>query len=156
LTALVHRLFPGTDPDGLPLGCDSALSSAVHEFDRRNPEDDPVWFQYFDAAELAAELGHCFRDVGRAADATQHASQSLAATGKATFERSDFFAAVVLADAYLAAGELEQACGVALKALAAGEQLRSARCVNYLRDFGQRLAAVGASPTVTEFHEQAR
>ena len=60
-----------------------------------------------------------------------------------TFLRSDFFATIVLADAHLAAGELEQACGVALKALRAGEQIRSARCVNYLREFGQRLAAIG-------------
>jgi len=64
-------------------------------------------------------------------------------------------AAAVLADAHLAAGELEQGCIVALKALTAGEQIRSARCVNYLREFGQRLAAAGTSHPAAEFHEQA-
>jgi hypothetical protein len=135
--------------------CDAALAAAVREFERRNPEDDPAWFQYFDEAELAAEIGHCFRDVGRAADATQHASQSLAAVEGPGFQRSDFFAAVVLADAHLAAGELEQACGVALNALTAGEQIRSARCVNYLREFRQRLAGVGDNAAAAEFYEQA-
>lgn len=77
--------------------CDAALAAAVREYERRNPENDPEWFQYFDEAELEAEFGHCFRDVGRAADATQHASQSLAAVNGPVFERSDFFAAVVLA-----------------------------------------------------------
>ncbi len=135
--------------------CDAALSKAVRMFDRRNPDDDPAWIRYFNEAELAAELGHCFRDLGRAVDASQHASQSLMAIDETTFLRSDFFAAIVLADAHLAAGELEQACGVALKALGAGEQIRSARCVNYLREFGQRMAAIGQCSGVTEFQEKA-
>jgi hypothetical protein len=62
---------------------------------------------------------------------------------------------MVLADAHLAAGELEQACSVALKALTAGEQIRSARCVNYLREFRQRLALAGNGRSAAEFNEQA-
>jgi hypothetical protein len=135
--------------------CDAALSEAVRMFDRRNPDDDPAWIRYFNEAELAAELGHCFRDLGRAVDASQHASHSLVAVDDAAFLRSDFFAAIVLADAHLAAGELEEACSVALKALGAGEQIRSARCVNYLREFAQRLAAVGQCAGVMEFLEEA-
>jgi hypothetical protein len=46
--------------------CDAALAAAIREFDQRNPGDDPAWFQYFNEAELAAEFGHCFRDLGRA------------------------------------------------------------------------------------------
>jgi len=108
-------------------GCDRSLSEAVREFERRNPEDDPAWIAYFDESELSAEFGHCRRDLGRAADAAQYASRSLAAVDETTFMRSDFFAMMVLADAYLDAGEREQACSVALNALAAGEQIRSAR-----------------------------
>ena len=75
--------------------------------------------------------------------------------GDGTFARSDFFATMVLADAYLAAGELEQACGTALVALAAGEQIRSGRCVNYLREFRDHLARAGDTAAVREFSEQA-
>lgn len=57
--------------------CDSALSEAVKEFERRNPEDDPEWISYFDDAELSAEFGHCFRDLGRPTNATQYANQCL-------------------------------------------------------------------------------
>jgi hypothetical protein len=124
-------------------GCDRALAEAVREFERRNPEDDPDWIRYFDESELSAEFGHCLRDLGRATDAAQYASRSLMAVDATTFMRSDFFVTMVLADAHLAAGELEQACSVALKALTAGEQIRSARCVNYLREFRQRLALAG-------------
>lgn len=55
--------------------CDRAMSAAVREFERRNPSDDPAeWFNYFNDAELAAELGHCNRDLGRATDASTYAS----------------------------------------------------------------------------------
>ena len=136
--------------------CDIALSQAVREFERGKPEDDPAWIQYFDEAELSAEFGHCFRDLGRPVDASQHASQCLAAIDETTFLRSDFFATVVLADAYLAAGELEQACNVALKALASGEQLRSARCVRYVGEFRQRLISTGNALVAADFQEQTR
>jgi hypothetical protein len=135
-------------------GCDRALAEAVREFDHRKPEDDPAWIQYFDESELCAEFGHCLRDLGRATDATRYASRSLVAVD-GTFGRSDFFVTMVLADAHLAAGELEQACGVALKALTEGEQIRSARCVSYLREFRQQLATVGNCRQAAEFHEQA-
>ena len=125
-------------------GCDRALADAMREFERRNPEDDPGWIRYFDESELSVEFGHCLRDLGRATDAAQYASRSLVAVDGA-FARSDFFVTMVLADAHLASGEIEQACAVALKALTEGEQIRSARCVNYIREFRDRLATAGNS-----------
>ena len=56
----------------------------------------------------------------------------------------------------MAAGDLEQACATALRALTAGELIRSGRCVNYLREFRQHLARAGDATLVTDFHEQAR
>jgi transcriptional regulator with XRE-family HTH domain len=140
---------------GDPKGCDRSLAEAVREFERRNPDDDPEWIRYFDESELSAEFGHCLRDLGRAADAAQYASRSLVAVDETTFMRSDFFAMMVLADAYLDAGEREHACSVALKALTAGEPIRSARCVKYVREFHQRLTTGGISRSAAEFYEQA-
>jgi hypothetical protein len=62
---------------------------------------------------------------------------------------------MVLADAYLDQGEVEQACDVALRALAIGEQLKSARCGAYVDEFRARLAKVGDSPVAKAFVEQA-
>jgi transcriptional regulator with XRE-family HTH domain len=135
--------------------CDRALADAVHEFERRTPDNDPLWIQYFDEAELSAEFGHCLRDLGRPTQAAQYASASIAAVDDVTFLRSDFFAAIVLADAHIASGEVEQACEVALKALASGEQIRSARCISYLREFQQRLAHASDSRVAAEFGERA-
>jgi hypothetical protein len=63
---------------------------------------------------------------------------------------------MVLADAHLGAGDLEQACATALRALTEGELLRSARCVNYLRDFRQHLTRAADATAVAHFGEQAR
>jgi hypothetical protein len=136
-------------------GCDQALGDAAREFEHRMPGNDPEWIKYFNESELSAEFGHCLRDLGRSAQAAEYASASVAAAGDLVTSRSDFFATIVLADAHIAAGEVEQACGVALKALMAGEQLRSARCISYLLDFRRRLTANGDSRTVAEFQEQA-
>lgn len=135
--------------------CDRALTAAVREFERRTPENDPAeWFGYFNESELAAELGHCNRDLGRPVDASVYASQSLGPTPSG-YVRSDFFATMVLADAYLDQGEAEKACEVALEALQIGEQLKSARCGAYVDEFRGRLSRIGKSRAVTDFLEQA-
>lgn len=134
--------------------CERAMSAAVREYERRNPQRDPEWFQYFDEAELAAELGHCNRDLGRPVDASTYAARSVGLNGEAA--RSDFFATMVLADAYLDQGDVDQACEVALRALQVGEQLKSARCTAYVDEFRQRLSPLGDVPVVRDFTEQAR
>jgi tetratricopeptide (TPR) repeat protein len=133
--------------------CSRALSESVTEFDRANPEDAPAWMQYFNESELSAEFGHCMRDLGRASDAVRYADSSIKAS-EAAFGRSDFFVSLVLADAQLAAGDAEQACRVALKAISSGDQIRSARCVSYLREFARSLPANPNGP-IAEFREQA-
>ena len=52
---------------------------------------------------------------------------------------------MVLADSYLDQGEVEEACGVALRAIRIGEQLKSARCHSYVEEFRVRLSKVGDS-----------
>ncbi|QFX81660.1 hypothetical protein GEV49_12505 [Streptomyces sp. SYP-A7193] len=130
--------------------CEASLSAATRALDSRNSGDEPEWINYFDAAELAAEAAHCFRDVNRARHAVAHAENAMSGS----HVRSDFFATMVLADAHLRAGDVEEACRVALDALDLGEQLKSARCVSYLAEFGQNLSRV-ESTTTQGFHQVA-
>jgi transcriptional regulator with XRE-family HTH domain len=132
--------------------CEHALSEGVREFERGDLENNPPWFQYFNESELNAEFGHCMRDLGKSADAVRYAGDSLGASGN--FVRSDFFVSIVLADSHLAAGNLEQACAVALRALSDGEQIRSARCVSYLREFVRHLRGRDGG-LLDDFREQA-
>ncbi|MET8848014.1 XRE family transcriptional regulator [Amycolatopsis sp. NPDC004625] len=134
--------------------CDKAMSSAVKEFERRDPDNDPAdWFSYFNEAELAAELGHCNRDLGRAVDGVAFASQSLGPTSSG-YVRSDFFATMVLADSHLDSGDVSQACEVALKAIEIGETLKSARCGAYVGEFRTRLDRVGRTAESADFIER--
>lgn len=132
--------------------CEAALSAATKALESRNSDDEPEWISYFDEAELAAEAAHCFRDVNSARRAVAHAENAMSGS----HVRSDFFATMVLADAHLRAGDVEEACRVALDALDLGEQLKSARCVNYLAEFRQNLAATGRSSAARDFSQQAR
>ncbi|MBP0455986.1 helix-turn-helix domain-containing protein [Streptomyces montanisoli] len=130
---------------------ETALSEAAKALDASNASDEPEWITYFDAAELAAETAHCFRDVRRARQAVEHAENAMSGS----HVRSDFFATMVLADAHLHAGDTEEACRVALDALDLGEQLKSARCVAYLTEFRQHLDALGPSAAQRDIMEQA-
>jgi transcriptional regulator with XRE-family HTH domain len=132
--------------------CGHALAQSMREFERSNPQNDPLWIRYFTESELSAEFAHCMRDLGRTDDAVQHAGNALGTSGE--FTRSDFFVSIVLADAHLAAGDVEQACTVTLRALNAGGQIRSARCVSYLREFTGHLPAT-SNRGLAEFREQA-
>lgn len=132
--------------------CDHALSESMREFERANPDSDPEWIRYFNESELSAEFAHCMRDLGRTADAIAHAGNGLGNFGDSA--RSDFFVSIVLADAHLTAGDIEQACSVTLRALAAGEKIRCARCVSYLREFIGHLPTT-SSRTLADFREQA-
>jgi hypothetical protein len=133
--------------------CSRALAASVKEFERADPANAPVWIQYFNESELSAEFGHCMRDLGRASDAVRYADSSIKAS-EAAFGRSDFFVSLVLADAQLAAGDAEQACSIALEAISSGDQIRSARCVSYLREFSNKLPADNGG-AVSVFREQA-
>ncbi|MFJ2561384.1 hypothetical protein ACIO02_00005, partial [Streptomyces sp. NPDC087568] len=132
--------------------CEAALSAATKALESRNNEDEPEWISYFDEAELAAEAAHCFRDVNSARRAVAHAENAMSGS----HVRSDFFATMVLADAHLRAGDVEEACRVALDALDLGEQLKSARCISYLTEFRRNLGAVGHNAAARDLAEEAR
>ncbi|WUH95734.1 hypothetical protein OG900_12715 [Streptomyces sp. NBC_00433] len=127
-----------------------ALTEAERFLDRRNHADEPEWITYFDDAELSAEAAHCFRDINSAQRSVEHAGNAMSGS----HIRSDFFATMVLADAHLRAGDIEEACRVALDALDLGEQLRSARAVSYLAEFRTALTPVQANAHVRDLHEQ--
>jgi tetratricopeptide (TPR) repeat protein len=158
-TATLTAHFHAMEARALAAGGDAAgsqraLSEAIRAFERRQPGDDPQWIMYFDEAELSAELSHCFRDTGRAADAITYARDSLDA-GTGASARSDFFVTMVLAEGYLAFGELEQACQTVRDALDLGERIKSARCAEYLRRFQRGTQPQSETTPVRELTEYA-
>ncbi len=134
-------------------GCGTVLVAAERAFQAPELGRDPEFISYFTEAELAAEVAHCFRDLGDARRADEHAALAIPSDGQ--YARSDFFVTMVRADALADQGDAEQACGVALGALRIGEPLTSARCVTYVREFRPRLDLFGDDRAVRDFTEQA-
>ncbi|MET9785410.1 hypothetical protein [Streptomyces canus] len=136
-------------------GCDLALSEAERQLSQRTADSDPAYIAYFDEVELAAEFGHCFRDLGRSVQATERGAGSI--FGDGLNNRSDFFATMVLAESYLGQGEIGRGFEIALNALQLGQGLKSARCVQYVREFHGRITdGVKRAADFRVFAEQAR
>lgn len=155
-TATLTAHFHAMEARALAAGQDAAgmhrsLGEAVRVFERRGSTADPEWISYFDDVELSAEFGHCFRDIGRAADAVTYATHALAGAGQSA--RSDFFVTMVLADGQLGSGEVEEACSTARSALEIGTLVKSARCAEYVRGFRRRLAPHAGHSAVRELAE---
>ncbi|MYR17357.1 regulator, partial [Streptomyces sp. SID6137] len=119
--------------------CTAALVRAERALEAARPGDEvPYWARFFDEAQLADELGHCHRDLQQFRAAAQHAERSLQLRAPA-YARSRLFCRVVLATARLGLGELDQACALATEAAAQAADMRSARAIEYIRDFERRL-----------------
>lgn len=136
-------------------GCDLALVEAEHKLGQRTADSDPPYIAYFDEIELAAEIVHCFRDLGRSVEATERGAGSI--FGDGVNNRSDFFATMAQAEAYINQGEIGRGFDVAMSALSLGEGLKSARCTQYVREFQGRLTNhMREAAEFQDFGEQAR
>ncbi|MCX4980469.1 regulator [Streptomyces sp. NBC_00572] len=119
--------------------CSASLVRAERALEAARPGDEvPYWARMFDEAQLADELGHCHRDLQQYRPAAQHAERALQLRAPG-FARSRLFCRVVLATSRLALGELEQACALGAEAAQQASEMRSARAVEYVRDFERRL-----------------
>jgi hypothetical protein len=134
--------------------CENALVEAERAFGQSNPDEDPVWFSYFDGAELADEFGHCYRDLGQPIAAARYAEIALNSSNSA-YPRSRVFTRLVLASARLGVGEVDDACREAALALPEIGRMHSHRTRTYLADFLSRLDGYGGHPAARDFRELA-
>ncbi|MER6480749.1 regulator, partial [Streptomyces filamentosus] len=134
--------------------CSASLVRAERALESARPGDEaPAWARAFDEAQLADDLGHCHRDLQQYRPAAQHAERSLQlrAPGHA---RSRLFCRVVLATARLALGELDQACALGAEAAQQAAEMRSARAIEYVRDFERRLEPYRDAPPVRTYRDR--
>lgn len=120
------------------------LARAEEAFARpRNTTDEPTWVRSYAGAELVAESGCAWRLLGDAARAADCARRALADLDHA-FARSAALNSVHLAEAHLAAGDLDAALDAARVAVPAIRPLTSHRPVQLVRGF--TAAATAAHP----------
>ncbi|MFE6872193.1 regulator [Kitasatospora sp. NPDC057692] len=136
--------------------CTTALVRAERALAAARTGDDlPSWARFFDEAQLSDEFAHCYRDLQQWRTSAQHAEKSLRLRSPA-YARSRIFCRLVLATARLGMGDLDEACGMATDALRAAGEMRSARSLEYVRDFHRRLTPYRGSPVARAFEETAR
>ncbi|MFD3474308.1 transcriptional regulator [Streptomyces sp. NPDC058695] len=130
----------------------AVAGSALAALERAEPDsgDDPAWIAHFDAAYLADELAHCYRDLGQAEAARRQAEASLAGHPQSRARRRAI-GLVLLATAQVQQREVEQACQTGTRAVELLGTLRSNRGAEYLDDFRQRLEPYRDEPVVREF-----
>ncbi|MFI2213639.1 regulator [Streptomyces sp. NPDC020141] len=119
--------------------CTASLVRAERALGAARPGDEvPHWARFFDEAQMSDEFGHCYRDLQQYRQAVQHAERSLQLRPSA-LARSRLFCRVVLASARLGLGELDQACALGAESALQAAEMRSARALEYVRDFERRL-----------------
>ncbi|MCM1947917.1 regulator [Streptomyces sp. G2] len=134
--------------------CSAALVRAERALEAARPGDEvPYWARSFDEAQLADELGHCHRDLQQYRPAAQHAERALQLRAPG-YARSRLFCRVVLATARLALGELDQACALGAEAAQQAAEMRSARAIEYVRDFERRLEPYRDAPPVRTYRDR--
>ncbi|MFE9041114.1 regulator [Streptomyces sp. NPDC007818] len=134
--------------------CSASLVRAERALEAARPGDEvPSWARAFDEAQLADELGHCHRDLQQYRPAAQHAERALQLRAPG-YARSRLFCRVVLATARLALGELDQACALGAEAAQQAAEMRSARAIEYVRDFERRLEPYRDAPPVRTYRDR--
>ncbi|GAA4922572.1 regulator [Streptomyces coeruleoprunus] len=132
----------------------ASLVRAERALETARPGDDvPYWARFFDEGQLADEFGHCHRDLQQYRAAAQHAERSLQLHSPA-YARSRLFCRVVLATARLGLGELDQACALGAEAAQQASEMRSARAVEYVRDFERRLEPYRDAAAVRTYRDR--
>ncbi|MEV7011457.1 hypothetical protein [Streptosporangium sp. NPDC051022] len=113
---------------------------------------DPEWTVMYGVEELNAEAGNCWRLLG-----AHHRAAACAEAAVSEFNerlpRSAQLNRVHAAEAYLEMGELEQALISVRTAIPVSKALSSARSVELIRRFDDRLEPYGDSVTVREFRD---
>ncbi|MFF7810664.1 regulator [Streptomyces roseolus] len=134
--------------------CSASLVRAERALESARPGDEvPHWARSFDEGQLADELGHCHRDLQQYRPAAQHAERALQLRAPG-YARSRLFCRVVLATARLALGELDQACALGAEAAQQAADMRSARAIEYVRDFERRLEPYRDAPPVRTYRDR--
>ncbi|MER5460308.1 transcriptional regulator [Streptomyces sp. NPDC002668] len=132
--------------------CHEVAGKAIAALELAEPSagNDPDWIAHFDHAYLADELAHCYRDLGQAEVAANHASNALDGHPESRARRRAI-GLVLLATAQVQQREVEQACHTGTRAVELLGRLRSSRGAEYLDDLQQRLEPYAAEPSVREF-----
>lgn len=113
---VAERLAWACATAGEPRGVDRALGEADEAYAQRRPAEDPQWTYWLDEAEIAVMAGRCWTQLRLPLRAVPILETAIRGYGADRARESALYLSW-LAEAYLQAGEVEQAADAALRAL---------------------------------------
>jgi tetratricopeptide (TPR) repeat protein len=138
--------------------CLRTLAGARAAFDQAGQQEEPLWVSYVDAAELAAQEGACYLDLGMIREGIESLTTAIrlieSRTPRRIRDRVHYLSR--LAKCHLAERDLEQACSRATEALTLSEAIGSARVAERLREFDEALGPFGEVVPAQQFRELFR
>ena len=157
-TMLSTRLARAHAGLGNATECLHTLDAARTAFAQAGSAEEPLWVCYVDAAEVAAQEGACYLDLGMTDQAREALTRAIRALELSTphrvRDRVHYLSR--LAKCYLREGDAEQACDVATEALALSAAIGSARVTERLKEFCDALEPFGSAPAARRFRELFR
>ncbi|EWM19811.1 sporulation protein [Kutzneria sp. 744] len=151
---LADRVAWASARAGDSYGTERALDTADEALDRANSAEDPDWVYWVGRDELDVMAGRCFTELRRPLKAEPLLS-SVLGRYDASFARERSLYLTWLADAYVWAGEADQAAATATEALELAETVNSARAWDRVGIVADHLRGV-RSPAVREFIDRVR
>jgi tetratricopeptide (TPR) repeat protein len=135
--------------------CLRTLAGARVAFDQAGRQEEPLWISYVDAAELAAQEGACYLDLGMTGESIESLTTAIglieARTPRRIRDRVHYLSR--LAKCHLAERDLEQACSRATEALKLSQAIDSARVGRRLKEFNDALEPFGEVAPAQQFRE---
>lgn len=135
--------------------CSRALREAERMFEKRVAGDDPEWISYFDAAELAGEGSHCFRDLRSPRTAHEFIARAEQLTDP-SYVRTLAFIRLVHAACVCQQREPGRAVELAAQAISLAGSLKSSRYLRYIRDLCADLNDYASTSEVKTFRQMVK
>jgi transcriptional regulator with XRE-family HTH domain len=132
-----------------------ALAAVERNFEQRRPADDPEWVYWLTEDEVTVMAGRCFVELGLPATAIPLLTDALARYDERMTREVALYTSW-LAEAHLAAGEVDQAAVLATRTFVLTGRTSSTRTDDRVRLLSRRLEPFAAVPLVRQFVEQVR
>lgn len=125
------------------------LGRAATALGGSHEEAPSEWVSQFDSGSLASEAARCMQQLGKHAEAQEHA-QRILELRPSNRTRSRAFGQLFLASTLIAQGEPEEACRVTREVVESTQSLGSQLVVQQFQEIDDRLAPYADSPAVSE------
>ncbi len=137
-------------------GCaERALSTVEDAYERRRPDDDPVWVYWLSPEEVEIMAGRVWTQLARPLRAVPILQRAVAGYGDDTGRETALYL-TWLAEALLQANELERAIDALTRALRLSRSAASARAAARVTAVRDKLAPYRGTPVVDTFEDEHR